>query len=102
MLLMSERPLPGAKEIWWQTWEGAGEKHGMCWGWSAEKGEKLETKIAAVLGEWSVSTARIEQRCAQEIASISNGSSFLTSLAMKYYVWLYKQGDFMIFARRDC
>lgn len=54
-----------------------------AWVWSTEKGEKLETKIAAVLGKWSVSSARFEQHCAQEMASISNGSSFLTSIAMK-------------------
>lgn len=62
-----------------------GRAHGMCWGWSTEKGEKLETKIAAVLGEWSVLCLNWTALCTGDhihFHAISNGSSFLISIAM--------------------
>lgn len=61
MLLMWERSLPCAAESWCQPGEGAGGKRGTCWGWSIEKGEKLEIKIPAALGERFVSSASSEQ-----------------------------------------
>lgn len=83
MLLMWEMSLPGATEGWWQPREGAGGKHVMCWGWSTEKGEKLETKIPAALGERFVSSASTEQHCTQEIESCCHWEWMLTSTTMK-------------------
>lgn len=60
----------------------------MCWGWSTEKGEKLEMEIAAVLGECLCHL--LELSSPVHSRSICNGSSFLTSIAMKYYGWLFQ------------
>jgi len=55
----------------------------MYWDRSTEKEEKPETKTPAALGERFVSSASTEQRCMQAIASLPNGSSFLTSITVK-------------------
>lgn len=72
----------------------------ICIGDGAQTRERNgRPKIPAALGKRFVSCASTEQRCTQEIASVPNDSNLLTSVTMKPYV-CYKQGDFMLFARR--
>lgn len=71
-----------------EAWHVLGLEH--------REGRETADKTSSSLGEWSVSSG-IEQHCAQEIASISNGSSSLTSIAMKYCVWLLQTRRFYHF-----